>query len=191
MTPRVGLRRAPLGVGLLSVFGLQSVRVAGQCLRYVPADSRERHEKNGGVVESESTTGPSLSLLFDSTCRTKASLQMRFVERHERNDAEEVRNLSTTSRHADRRPSDACPWNHLLEVDRIPASAQGSDAGASPADHQGNGPANALSSLRCVASAREGLACDPGHFRLAAPQQVDFVWCQHPGSGRGTDTPIE
>ena len=98
MTPRVGLRRAPLGVGLLSVFGFQSVRVAGQCLRYVPADSRERHEKNDGVVESESTTGPSLSLLFDSTCRTKASLQMCFVERHERNDAEEVRNLSTTLR---------------------------------------------------------------------------------------------
>ena len=82
------------------------------------------------------------------------------------------------------------PWDLLLPVDHIPASGRAAGAD-SRVDRWGNGPSDASSIHLCIGSVREDFARDLGHFLLALPQQVDFVWCQHPGSGRGTEPPIE
>ena len=62
---------------------------------------------------------------------------------------------------------------------------------APAAARPGTGRRDVPSICRRAAFAREDFTGDFGHFLRTLPQQVDLVWCQHPGSGRGTEPPIE
>ena len=70
---------------------------------------------------------------------------------------------------------------HNADVDRRGVSAT----------YRDDGRANALSSSRSVIFARQHFVRNLSDFTHALPQQVDLEWCQHPGSGRGTEPPIE